>query len=542
MTSVAELVADPALRLEVAAGRGGLDREVTAAAVSELAEPGPWLQGGELLLTIGLLLHRYDDYVAHLDAAGVPALGLGLGAGLRHQVVPEALAAACEAVGMPLLAVPDGVPFIAVTKAVFALRARGERRHLEWALATQRALTAAAVTPGGLGGILTAHGRATGCDAVVVDLLGRPLAGGPARLVDELAELTAQVRAQGLLGAGVDIDGERRREVHPLGSRRLRAVLLLDGPTAAPTANQVTSALVSLLSLELERHHGLGAAERRGRAQLLAHFARGTVDDDVAARRLAAAGLPERELRAAVIAADQVTDPAAGGGAAARRAGHAAAGGAGHADARGAGHAAAGGAGHAVDRPVDRGAAAGAEAAGLAADLSAALPDALVRIVGEVVELAVPADVDLDAALAVLAAGRPAGIGIAARPGGLAVSLRQARSALPESRVRGRPVRAVDLAGVRTLLAVVPPDRLRTYADAVLGHLDADPRAAELLRALAAFCEHNGHWERTAEALGVHRHTVRHRIEAVEQRTGRRLAAAQDRHELWLAIRVRDLL
>jgi len=526
MTSVAELVADPALRLEVAAGRGGLDREVTAAAVSELAEPGPWLQGGELLLTIGLLLHRYDDYVAHLDAAGVPALGLGLGAGLRHQVVPEALAAACEAVGMPLLAVPDGVPFIAVTKAVFALRARGERRHLEWALATQRALTAAAVTPGGLGGILTAHGRATGCDAVVVDLLGRPLAGGPARLVDELAELTAQVRAQGLLGAGVDIDGERRREVHPLGSRRLRAVLLLDGPTAAPTANQVTSALVSLLSLELERHHGLGAAERRGRAQLLAHFARGTVDDDVAARRLAAAGLPERELRAAVIAADQVTDPAAGGGAAARRAGHAAA----------------GGAGHAVDRPVDRGAAAGAEAAGLAADLSAALPDALVRIVGEVVELAVPADVDLDAALAVLAAGRPAGIGIAARPGGLAVSLRQARSALPESRVRGRPVRAVDLAGVRTLLALVPPDRLRTYADAVLGHLDADPRAAELLRALAAFCEHNGHWERTAEALGVHRHTVRHRIEAVEQRTGRRLAAAQDRHELWLAIRVRDLL
>ena len=538
MTSVAELVADPTLRLEVAAGRGGLDREVTAAAVSELAEPGPWLQGGELLLTIGLLLHRYDDYVAHLDAAGVPALGLGLGAGLRHQVVPEALAAACEAAGMPLLAVPDGVPFIAVTKAVFALRARGERRHLEWALATQRALTAAAVTPGGLGGILTAHGRATGCDAVVVDLLGRPLAGGPARLVDELAELTAQVRAQGLLGAGVDIDGAidggRRREVHPLGSRRLRAVLLLDGPTAAPTANQVTSALVSLLSLELERHHGLGAAERRGRAQLLAHFARGTVDDDVAARRLAAAGLPERELRAAVIAADQVTDPAAGGGAAARRAGHAAAG--------GAGHAAAGGAGHAVDRPVDRGAAAGAEAAGLAADLSAALPDALVRIVGEVVELAVPADVDLDAALAVLAAGRPAGIGIAARPGGLAVSLRQARSALPESRVRGRPVRAVDLAGVRTLLAVVPPERLRTYADAVLGHLDADPRAAELLRALAAFCEHNGHWERTAEALGVHRHTVRHRIEAVEQRTGRRLAAAQDRHELWLAIRVRDLL
>jgi purine catabolism regulator len=487
MTSVAELVADPALRLRVAAGRRGLDREVTAAAVSELTEPGPWLQGGELLLTIGLLLpaDRYDDYVAHLGEAGVPALGLGLGEGLRYQTVPEALATACEAAGMPLLAVPDGVPFIAVTKAVFALRARAERRHLEQALATQRALTAAAVSPGGLGGILAAHGRATGCDAVVVDLLGRPLAGGPARLVEELSGLTAQVRAQGLLGAGADIDGERRREVHPLGSRRLRALLLLDGAVSAPATNQVTSALVSLLSLELERHHGLGAAARRDRAQLLAHLARGTVDDDITARWLAAAGLPERELRAAVVAAEQPAD--------------------------------------------------------LAADLTAALPDALVRVVGDLVELAVPATVDLDAALAVLAAGRPVGIGIAVRPGALAVSLRQARSALPESRVRGRHVHATDLAGARTLLATVDVDRLRTYADAVLGHLDADPRADELLRALAAFCEHNGHWERTAEALGVHRHTVRHRIEAVEQRTGRRLAVAQDRHELWLALRVRDL-
>jgi purine catabolism regulator len=101
-------------------------------------------------------------------------------------------------------------------------------------------------------------------------------------------------------------------------------------------------------------------------------------------------------------------------------------------------------------------------------------------------------------------------------------------------------VHATDVAGARTLLAGLEADRLHAYADAVLGHLDADPRADELLRALAAFCEHNGHRERAAEALGVHRHTVRHRIEAVEALTGRRLAAAQDRHELWLALRARD--
>ena len=140
---------------------------------------------------------------------------------------------------------------------------------------------------------------------MVVDLLGRVLAAGAggARLVAELAGLIAQVRAQGLLGAGVDIDGERRREVHPLGSRRLRAGLLIDGPTAAPAANQVTSALVSLLSLELERHHGLGAAERRGRAQLLARFARGHGGRRRRGPQARRRGPARRELRAAVIAA-----------------------------------------------------------------------------------------------------------------------------------------------------------------------------------------------------------------------------------------------
>ncbi|WP_422785650.1 helix-turn-helix domain-containing protein [Pseudonocardia spirodelae] len=46
---------------------------------------------------------------------------------------------------------------------------------------------------------------------------------------------------------------------------------------------------------------------------------------------------------------------------------------------------------------------------------------------------------------------------------------------------------------------------------------------------------------RTASALGVHRHTVRHRVEAAERVSGRRLSSAQDRHELWLALQARDL-
>ncbi len=180
MLTVADLVADPELGLQLVAGHPGSGREIEAAAVSELAHPGPWLQGGELLLTIGFLLPSTADgcrsYLAELNAAGVRAVGLGLGAELPHQCAPAALIVAADDIGMPLLTVPDPVPFIAVTKAVFAYRAREERHHLEWVLQTQRALTAAAVTPGGLLGILAAHREATGRTGVVVDLLGRVLA------------------------------------------------------------------------------------------------------------------------------------------------------------------------------------------------------------------------------------------------------------------------------------------------------------------------------------------------------------------------------
>ncbi len=497
--TVAELVTDPELGLQLVAGESNANREIEAAAVSELPRPGSWLQGGELLLTIGLVLPDTvagcRAYLADLDAAGVRAVGLGLGADLPHQRAPERLITAAEEIAMPLLTVPDPVPFIAVTKAVFAHRARAERRELEWALQTQRALTAAAVTPGGLHGILVAHRAATGRTGVVIDLLGRVLAetdSGGERLVAQLDGLLNSVRHQGLTAAGVDIGDGRRRELHPLGARRLRAWLMIDGPAELPAANQISGDLVSLLSLELERRYGLTTSQLRGRAQTMERLARGTVDDVVAARWLAAVGLPDADLRAAAIAAPGDADD-------------------------------------------------------LAADLITTLPDALVRISlpdartkEAVVEFAVSPDTDLPGVLDTLAAGRPAGIGIAVRPGALVVSLRQARSALPASRVRGRHVHAAEVASSRLLLTAVGAPALQTFADAVLGPLDASERAAELLRGLAAFLEHNGQWAAAAAALDVHRHTMRNRIEAIERLTGRRMESAQDRHEMWLALRARD--
>lgn len=497
MPTVRELVEHPDLGLVLEAGARHADREVDAAAVSELRHPGPWLQGGELLLTIGLLLPDTLDgcrsYLSELAAAGVRAVGIGLGADLPHQAAPAPLVTAADEIGMPLLTVPDPVPFIAVTKAVFAARARAERREIEWALQTQRALTAAAVSPGGLAGIMAAHHDATGRAGLVVDVLGRVLAATEPdgeRLLPALEELRASVGDHGLAAAAADISAGRRRELHALGARRLRGWLLIDGPADQATsaaAQQISGDLVSLLSLELERRLGATTAQRRGRAQVLDRLARGNVDDAVAARWLTSVGLadPDADLRCAV-----------------------------------------------VDAPTD--------ADDLSADLLSMVADALVRVSGEVVEVAVPLHTDLGAVLGRLAADRAAGIGIAVRPGALAVSLRQARSALPASRTRGRHVHADEVASSRVLLDSVGAAGLRTFADAVLAPLDAADRSADLVRTLTGFLDHNGQWAAAAGGLRLHRHTVRHRIDTVERLTGRRLDDAQDRFELWLALRARE--
>jgi purine catabolism regulator len=98
---------------------------------------------------------------------------------------------------------------------------------------------------------------------------------------------------------------------------------------------------------------------------------------------------------------------------------------------------------------------------------------------------------------------------------------------------------AEEIASSRLLLNTVGAQPLQAYADAVLGPLDATDRSGELMRGLALFLEHNGHWGSAANALHVHRHTMRNRIDAVERLTGR-MDSAQDRHELWLALRARD--
>lgn len=103
-------------------------RIISGVHVSELAAPGRYLAGGELLLTTGIPLTGHDGdaaYVASLAAHDVGALGLGLGEG--WDAPPPGFAARCADAGVALFVVPDGVPFLAVSRALMTLERRLER-------------------------------------------------------------------------------------------------------------------------------------------------------------------------------------------------------------------------------------------------------------------------------------------------------------------------------------------------------------------------------------------------------------------------------
>jgi PucR family transcriptional regulator, purine catabolism regulatory protein len=100
-----------------------------------------------------------------------------------------------------------------------------------------------------------------------------------------------------------------------------------------------------------------------------------------------------------------------------------------------------------------------------------------------------------------------------------------------------------DLGAFQLLLSLQDDDALISYCRGVLGPVEQGEGqyGDELLRSLDVFIEHNGHWEKAANALYCHRHTLRYRIRRVEQLTGRDFSQARDRIEFWLALRGREL-
>jgi PucR family transcriptional regulator, purine catabolism regulatory protein len=129
----------------------------------------------------------------------------------------------------------------------------------------------------------------------------------------------------------------------------------------------------------------------------------------------------------------------------------------------------------------------------------------------------------------------------------LRMAFHEARCALEAVRLRNGSAPEVasyaDLGAFQLLLSLQDDDALNSYCRSVLDPIERGEGeyGDELVRSLDVFIEHNGHWEKAANALFCHRHTLRYRIRRIEQLTGRDFSNARDRIEFWLALRGREL-
>ncbi len=81
--------------------------------------------------------------------------------------------------------------------------------------------------------------------------------------------------------------------------------------------------------------------------------------------------------------------------------------------------------------------------------------------------------------------------------------------------------------------AALPEPAARVLADQILKDVIDDP---VLLESLHTYLSHLGHWQPAADALGIHRNTLRSRTDRVAAMTGRSLDSAAARADLWIAV------
>jgi PucR family transcriptional regulator, purine catabolism regulatory protein len=526
---VGELARD--LGLTLVAGRAGSEREVRWVHISELADPTPFLSGGELLLTTGLQLsdpQGQRDYVQRLVTHGLAGLGFGTGFGVDS--VPEALRETAEERDFPVFEVPYEVPFIAITERAATHLVNEQYALLQRAISAHERLERIVLSERGLDGVAAALCSLISGAAVVFDARGEPLAQRTfkrpledralAELADEIRERSRGDGRRGFVPGGV-LAGRAlalpvaRTPLHEgEGPPDAWLVAAKDEGTLDEFDRLVLHQAVTVVALELLRRRVADDTERRLGGDILTAMVSGELTGSELARRLQPFGLRDR-AGILVISPPRTARAAAEDALAA-----------------------------AVRDEAP---------AGLASSTSGLICTVLAQPRGEEPdeELFALAERIRTRVSRELGEDLPAGVGRSVPTAHLRRAFHEARCALDARALAmgpdgGPPLLATyqELGSFQLLLSLQDDEALRLFCDSILSPIEQGEGAygGELMRSLEAFIECNGQWERAAKKLYCHRHTLRYRIRRVEELTGRSLDSARDRIDFWLALRGRELI
>ncbi|MGV9796851.1 PucR family transcriptional regulator [Mycobacterium sp. NPDC003449] len=511
MLSFATLIEDAALELTllVEGEPGAVDHEVLWLHNTELPDPSPYVRATELVLTNGLWRATVtsDAFVEALCRAR--ASGLIFGLTDQTPTVPTDLVDACAAAELPLATVSIAVPFTAITQAAARVQSGARQSALAKLVRRGNALASSISRGGGAEGILDVLRRDHDLPLLVVDRLGRRLAGTaggeaqiqaaaevlnrhPPPLEVELPEAgpAAVYLVEGAMG---DIDAGLFC-LRPLAELRQAERDALDQATR-------------YLSLEVTRQQALQAIESRFSSELLEMVLSGPAREREVSQRLRAFGIdPSAPLAVytVVVGNDELRPP-------------------GSTDEIEAFFSQRGIPAVVVPGSQDTVVVFGwhHDAAGLVT-----LGDQLIRAV------AVRFPIDRTVV----------GIGdLAADATALREPLIRAREICQVMWRRSTESRVGTYADVgthRMLLGLHNRSVLRRFADDILGPLRAydQQNATELERTLRTFLGNDGHWAKTAAALYVHVNTLRNRVGRINELTGRDVTRLEDRVDLFLAL------
>ncbi|HST40168.1 MAG TPA: PucR family transcriptional regulator ligand-binding domain-containing protein, partial [Conexibacter sp.] len=189
MIRLSELLAQRELGLRAVAGvEDPALVELRSAEVCELPDPRPWLDAGAMLLTTGVAL----GHGAHVQRLLVErtvearAAAIGFSVGLVHAEVPDPVIETCQALSLPLVAIPAATPFRMVLAAVTQRTAPSDNQGAQRTLAMQTYLMEALSAPEPEAELLRRLGSLLSGTALLADengaVEGAPNAALPAEL------------------------------------------------------------------------------------------------------------------------------------------------------------------------------------------------------------------------------------------------------------------------------------------------------------------------------------------------------------------------
>jgi purine catabolism regulator len=497
--TIRDLLETHHLQLEVVSGAAGLDRKVAWTHVSELEDPAPWLDGGELLMTNGLGIpaeaDRQVELIERLDERRVAGIAIGV----RPPELTAEMRAIADERGFPLLRVPLEVPFLSIARMVADANQNS---------AQQRLLTHVRIfdtlRPDGPAArpqdIFARLEEISGYSLYLISVVGAPLISGfrrpPESVVEVLRDEDFDPKS-----ANPAVPGGYAVPV-PLEQRPGTFLVALEREGVTPAGLGAVRHMATIAALELSKSYHARESVRRHGAEVLTKLFAGTLDLVAATDSLADLGLEPSE-KLVVVALRSDTDDL-------------------HDD----------------------------EVHHRLSDLE--VPHLM--LADRDLFAILPASADV---LDEVVSGLPLRAGVSRERVGVqawSVARKEAVWALERMNDQASsngsgsgghgPVRHFSSADSSVHWLPADIDALESLVEEILAPIieyDSE-RNSSMLQSLRVFFDHNRRLQTAAAELHVHKHTLSYRLNRIEQITGRDLSNMGDLVPLWLALQAYEVV